>query len=356
MTHRPIVRKDNVRSPNGTETQGTPDGAPLDVAAIFNGYVGAYVIYALDQLGVWERLLEGPASIATLCGRYNADRTKLRVLLDSAAVLGHLEIRGETVSLTPASHDLVRNRGFFTWAVGGYNEVLRELPALATGRKRWGEDVQRNEAMVAAGAADVGRALMTSAEADVLDGLNYSAVADVGCGDGSRLIRLCRGNQSRRGIGIDISEAACNLAAKRVADAGLTDQVKITCQNIFRTDNRAVFPGVDLVSSFLMLHDLFAAYQDGVEVMRVLRSVFPDARYFLLADTNVYPWHQNTRPLPIFSLQFELVHAFMNVPIRPKELYEEAFVKSGLRIERCEPLGVPSTWLYLLRVPTADEA
>jgi hypothetical protein len=68
------------------------------------------------------------------------------------------------------------------------------------------------------------------------------------------------------------------------------------------------------------------------------------------------PWHQNTGPLPIFSLQFELVHAFMNVPIRPRELYEDAFAEAGLRIERCEPLGVPSTWLYLLSVPTTDVA
>lgn len=40
----------------------------------------------------------------------------------------------------------------------------------------------------------------------------------------------------------------------------------------------------------------------------------------------------------------------MNVPIRPKEVYEAAFLEAGLHIERCEPLGPPSTWLYLLRV------
>jgi histidinol-phosphate aminotransferase len=356
MTERSIVRDDHIRSVNGTDMSKAPGGPPLDVATMFNGYVGAHVVYALDRLGVWERLLEGPASVTTLCARDNADRTKLRALLDSATILGHVEIRDEIVSLAPGSHDLIRNRGFFTWAVGGYNEVLREMPALTTGHKRWGQEVRRDEAMVAAGAADVGRALMTSAEADVLDGLDYTSVADVGCGDGSRLIRLCGQEQPLRGIGIDISEPACALAAKRVADAGLTDHVRITCQNIFEPGSQAVFPGVDLVSSFLMLHDLFAAYRDGVEVMRALRHAFPDARYFLLADTNAHPWQRHTGQLPVFSLQFELVHAFMNVPIRPKELYEDAFVKAGLTIERCEPLGVPSTWLYLLRVPAADVA
>ncbi len=351
MTDRQAILKDSARSPNGNDPHKAPAGAPLDVVTIFNGYVGANVIFALDQLGVWDRLLEGPASMTALCARHNADPARLQALLGSAAVLGHVEICGETVSLTPASHDLVKNRGFFTAAVGGYSEVLREMPALTTGRKQWGKDVHRNEAMVAAAAADVGRTLMTSVEDTVLNKLRYGSVADLGCGDGSRLIRLCQGEQPRQGIGIDISEAACNLAANRVADAGLTDHIKIVCQDIFRVGNRAVFPGIDLVSSFLMLHDLFSVYQDGVEVLRALRFAFPDARYFLLADTTAYPWHRNTGPLPMFSLLFELVHAFMNVPIHFKEVYEDAFIKAGLRIERCEPLGAPSTWLYLLRVP-----
>jgi len=329
----------------------TSIGAPLAPATIFNGYVGAHVIYALDQLGVWDELLNGPVSMSVLCAQHNADRARLQALLDSAAILGQVEIHGELVSLAPASTDLIRNRGFFTWAVGGYSDLLQEMAALTTGRKRWGQEVNRDEAMVAAGAADVGEALMTSVEADVLNGVDFTSVADVGCGDGSRLIRLCQREQPRLGVGIDISEAACKLAVKRVSDAGLSSHITIACENIFHSGNRAAFPGIDLVSSFMMLHDLFAAYRNGSEVMRALRFAFPDTRYFLLADTNAYPWHQSTGRLPIFSLQFELVHAFMNVPIRPKELYEETFVKAGLRIERCEPLGVPSTWLYLLSVP-----
>lgn len=349
---------DHLRHHVASQPPGTTgihsNGAGLDAAALFNGYVGAHVVYALDELGVWTRLREGPASLAALTAPDSADRAMLGALLRSAAVLGHVELRDEVVSLTPAGQEVVGNRGFFRWAVGGYGELLRELPALATAQKRWGRDVRRDEAQVAEGAADVGRAMMTGIEHRVIADLNYTSVADIGCGDGSRLIRLCQANPPRQGLGIDISEAACALAAKRVAHAGLADHVKVVCRDILKTGDGVTFRGIDLVSSFLMLHDVFAAYPDGGTAMRALRRAFPDARYFLIADTNLHPWHRLEGPLPIFSLQFELVHAFMNVPIRPKEAYEAAFLEAGLHIERCEPLGPPSTWLYLLRVTERD--
>jgi hypothetical protein len=181
-------------------------------------------------------------------------------------------------------------------------------------------------------------------------------VADIGCGDGSRLIRLCQGEQPRRGLGLEISEPACALAAKRVADAGLADHIEITRQNVFAADNRPVFPGIELVSSFLMLHDLFHANPDGAEVIRSLRASFPDVKYFLFADTAAQPWQRHEGPLPPFSLGFELMHAFMDIPIVPKQVYERAFVAGGLTIERSAPFGAPSTWIYLLKVPTAQEA
>lgn len=327
-----------------------PTLAPMDVAAMFNGYVGAHVVFALRELGVWDELGHGPATVAALCAGSGADRVRLRALLRSAALLGHLELRDDVATLTAAGRDVAQHRGYFTWAVGGYGEMMRELPALTAHRD--GARFRRDEAYVASGSAECGRAMISPMESEVLAGLDYASVADLGCGDGSRLIGLC--GDERRGLGIDISEAACALAAKRVAEAGLGDHIEIACQNIFEGEDRAVFPGIDLVSSFLMMHDLFAA-MPGVEVVHALRAAFPDARYFLLADTNAQPWAAHEGPLPPFSLAFELAHSFMRVPVQPKELYEEAFRAGGLIIERRVKLGVPSSWLYLLRVPQDGE-
>ena len=331
-----------------------PTLGPLDAPTMFNGYVGAHVVYALRELGAWDRLAEGPVPVAALAGHAEADPGKVRALLRTAALLGHVQLRADIlhedlVTLTDTGRDLLRHKGFFTWGVGGYGELMRGLADLAVGAYPF----RRDEGRVAAGAGEVGKELMLPVEAAVISGLDYTSVADIGCGDGSRLIRLCQHGSSgpgRRGLGIDISEAACALAAKKVADAGLADHLEIICQNPFAGEHPPVFPGIDLASSFLMLHDLFATYPDGVSVVAALRRAFPDARYFLLADTAAQPWSRHTGPLPPFSLEFELAHAFMGVPIPTKEVYERAFLDGGLTIERCEPFGAPSTWIYLLRV------
>lgn len=341
-----VLPESTVDTPREHWNAPVPTLAPVDVPTMFNGYVGAHVVFALRQLGVWDRLAHGPGSVTALAGYAEADPGRLRALLRTAALLGQVELSGDTVSLTATGRDVLRHKGFFTWGVGGYGELMRSLPALAAG----GNGFRRDEALVAAGAGEVGREMMLPVEADVVAGLAYRSVADIGCGDGSRLIRLCQGDPAKRGLGIDISEAACGLAAKKVADAGLTDHVEIVCQNPFAGPNPPVFPGIDLVSSFLMLHDLFAAQPEGVEVVRALRRAFPDARYFLLADTAAQPWRRHTGALPPFSLEFELAHAFMGVPIPAREVYEQAFLDGGLTIERREPFGAPSTWIYLLKV------
>ncbi|WP_442978122.1 SAM-dependent methyltransferase [Saccharothrix sp. 6-C] len=83
-------------------------------------------------------------------------------------------------------------------------------------------------------------------------GIDFTSVADLGCGDATRLIRLCGRDESLRGIGIDISAAACDLAAGKVADAGLADRVEIVRTDVLDRVDHRVFPGVDLVASFLI--------------------------------------------------------------------------------------------------------
>lgn len=308
---------------------------------------------ALRTLGVWDRLVAGPQPVAALAEEAGARPGRLRAMLQTTALLGLVELRDEIATITDAGRNLVRHIGFFTWAAGGYGHIMANLSGLAALDSTQAVGGLRDEAAVAAGSAEVGHELMLPVEARLLAGVEYASAADIGCGDGSRLIRLCRGEVPRRGLGLEISEPAAVLAAKRVADAGLADHIEISRQNVFAASGRPVFPGIELVSSFLMLHDLFAGAADGVEVVRGLREVFPDARYFLFGDTAVQPWQRHEGPLPPFSLGFELMHAFLGVPLVTREAYERAFLAGGLSIERREPFGAPSTWAYLLKVEDA---
>jgi histidinol-phosphate aminotransferase len=327
-----------------------PNTDPMTPAELFNGYVGAHVIFALHRLGALRHLAQAADGCRrdelALAAAVPADR--LGALLDVTERLGYVEFQGEALALTRAGREVVRQLGFFTWGVGGYGELLRNLEPMARGDARFGREVCRDEAQVASGSGEVDAALMRPIEDELLAELDFTSVADLGCGGATRLIRLCGRDSARTGLGIDISESACGLARKNVANAGLAARVTIVHENVERCFGARTFPGVDLVTSFLMMHDLFNAATDGGSVMRSLRETFPDARYFLIADTTAQPWPELTGPLPIFSLGFELLHSFMDVRIQPRAAYEDAFAAGGLAVERCVPFGAPSTWLYLL--------
>lgn len=359
---------DSFVSALGTVLNGNPRSAPyastdphwrrpvptlpaIEPDVLFNGFAGAHVAVTLHQLGVWEILDHAPAAVRTLAARTGASTDWMLILLRTMALLGYVELRDQVATLTTAGRALHEQMGLFVWGVGGYGAMLGNLRGLATGDLTYGKDVHRDEALIALGAGEADRALMQGIESEILSGIGFRVVADIGCGSADRLIRLCAAHPDRRGIGIDISAPACTLAAERVREAGLAERVEIIREDVLDTMNTRTFPGVDFVTCFFMLHDLFATDDNHADVIRSLRSIFPDARLFLFGDTAAQRWEQHTRTPPIFSLEFELVHAAMGVQLRAKETYLRAFRDAGLQVERCEPFGVPSTWAFLLSVP-----
>src|SRR5207237_10737266 len=112
-------------------------------------------------------------------------------------------------------------------------------------------------------------------------------MAAIGCGNGSRLIRLCRRYPDLIGVCVDISDAACRLAGDAVAEAGLEHRISVVCRDALSlTEDRSLSPklvDVDTVTSFFMLHDLFTRYATPVTALRRLREAFPRAQTFLLA-------------------------------------------------------------------------
>jgi histidinol-phosphate aminotransferase len=345
QTTRPETTRPETTRPETTPPETSPASA-VSPSALFNGYIGAHVLYALHELGVLAKLDEGESALAALAPAVDAAR--LTALLRTMSLLGYVEFDGDTVTVTSLGRDLLRQRGYFIWSVGGHRDIWASLAQLTDGRAQYGHDVLRDTSRVAVGSSEADRLLMRPIQDQVCATIEFDSVADLGCGDGSRLIRICEGAPDRRGLGIDISPAACELATRKVARAGLADRAQIVQADIRDTIGHRTFPGIQLVMSIFMLHDLFAATTDHPGLIRLLRDTFPDARYFLLADTTTQPAYRPDQQLPIFSLGFELAHSFMDVSLQTRESYEAAFAAGGLKILQSVPFGAPSTWLFLL--------
>lgn len=338
------------RLQTATEAYPWPATEPvvgLSPAQFFNGYVGANVVFALERMSALSHLAEGASTVERLALATGVDADRLDAVLAAASRLGLVARHDGQLSLTETGRELARNAGYFVWAVGGYAAVLGGIADWARGEKRYGHDLHRDPVMVALGSAKCDASFIAPVFFEVLDGLDFTCVADLGCGTAARLIEICKRYPVRSGLGVEISEGACQVAREAVARAGLQHRIEVHCADATRFDGaRDRRESVDLVASFLLMHDLFAAVDPPEALFDRLRETFPNARRFLLADTNRMPAAPGAAP--IFSVGFELVHSVMGVRIRPREEYERTFRHAGLRLRERRPLGVPNTWLYLL--------
>ncbi|MFJ5779979.1 SAM-dependent methyltransferase [Streptomyces sp. NPDC093094] len=331
--------------------------APIGVDHAFNGYVAGTVINALDRLGVWERLAAAPLldlrALAVDLGPAVRERV-LRELVRAAATCGWVRLQedGDTALLTSAGQEIIRMRGYFTWGVGGYNEVFAQAHRIVTGEGAFGTDVLRDEAMVALGSGQNDRSFMSGTLDEVLADVDFSVLADLGSGISARVSRVVGERPGTRGLGLDISAPATELGVRTIAEAGLTGRVEAIRTDVLdvchRDAHRDKLAQVDTVMSFFLLHDLLADPVTRPHTFTRLREAFPAARTFVLADTMLRPDAENSASLPVFSLGYELAHALMGVPLHTKETYEELFAAAGLVPRRIVPFGTPHSWLYVL--------
>lgn len=320
---------------------------PPDV--LFNAYVGAMVAHAYGQIGLFAALeplcRRTPAQIAT---EITVDLPRLQALLHVGTALGYLHVHPDgSVQFSPAGEELRCQIGYFTWAVGGYGKLLHALGPLCRDNQPW--EPLRDSGMVAMGTAQSNGLATQSILDDVLDALTFSTLADIGCGSAARLIHCCLRYPAVRGIGIDISAEAITLARRQVEEHGLGGRIQLIhadVADLLRADKPyPMFADVDLVTSFMMLHDLHNVPALRGDLFERLQALFPRAGHFAIADTVRMPDVRDC--LPIFNLAFELVHAYMDLTIPAQATYEEAFERAGLHIAERRDFGTPHTYLWL---------
>ncbi|MFI9543144.1 SAM-dependent methyltransferase [Streptomyces sp. NPDC052016] len=309
-------------------------------------------MFALEQLGLFAWFDESNhLNVTEYCRLRKLDESVFRQLLSVAEAFGQLVVTGDRVTPAPAWSELRRKIGFFTWGVGGYHDVFAGAAAITRGERVFGRDVLRNEAMVALGSAQADMALMRHLLDEQIAELDFSVIADLGSGISERVCRLVASRPGARGLGLDISASATELAAGTVERYGLTDRVQPICADVldvlFRGRRIEGADQVDVATSFMFLHDLLVDPSTRMDVIPALRKAFPNAHTFLLGDTTVRPRGEGDT-LPVFSSGFELAHALMGVPIYTREEYENLFREGGLHLRRTIPFGAPHTYLFVL--------
>lgn len=313
-------------------------------AGLYNNYISVYVLMALNQLDVLQNL----STTSSMQREEDRKNDKITYLLNLAHTMGIIIIEGDKVRLTEYGENLKTNVGFFTWAAGGYAALLKDLAAIAKGV------VTDTYALVdgkyvAEGSHECNKSLMAPIFNSHIKSVEYNIIADLGCGNAGRLINFMNVKAGTKGIGIDISKGAIELAQDNVKKANMNDRIQLYHANVFDeiNDTSKVFPKVDTVTCFMMFHDLLNIDTGKMNLFDYLNRAFPDATTYIIADT--VKSSDIIGELPIFTMGFELIHKFQDIQLFTLEYYTNYFKNAGFEVEQPIPFGVPNTYIFILK-------
>lgn len=327
--------------------------SPRRVFAYMEGFVTCAAFAALQAVGRLDDLAAQGVRPADL----GSDRFLAAAVLHYLAQRGVLrrdaEGEGEDgiYRLTELGHELYDDRSYLIWLSGGYGDPLHQLGALLTGERRFGVDVDRDMRWVAVGTALAGQKDLLPEVHKLLGEIDFTRVADVGCGHAHLLLSLCEDGR-RTGIGIDVSAAACAEAEAGVRAAETGDRVTIVEAD---AKDLATVPGledVDLVLAFFFLHEVLEDGEDAlVAWLRSLGQRLPAGAWVLTAE--VTPSTQPRSTAEPFTPEYVLTQALMHQTIVDAAHWRRAFAAGGFDVCRIVQTDLPGTFLILARTPEA---
>ncbi|MFI6576652.1 class I SAM-dependent methyltransferase [Nocardiopsis sp. NPDC050513] len=319
-------------------TTGDPGNT---VAYIYNSAVAASAVSAAWELGALDQLDQrGSLDVHEFAADHRLD---VPATLGLFRALASVDIvHREDAKVVPGPHfaETLRTRSFFHWLTRGSAELFRRMPELLREENRVGDFHRRDSAAIARACREISAFCYDPWFWEAVDGLDFavSAVADLGCGSGDRLIKLLERRPGARAVGVDIARPALDVAQEAAAAAGLADRVTLLEADVRTMEARPELAGVDLLTCFMMGHD-FWPRDRCVDTLRRLRALFPDARRFLLGDATRTVGVAD-RDLPAFALAFECGHDIMGTFIPTAGDWESVFEEGGWRLLRKHSIDI----------------
>jgi phenylpyruvate C(3)-methyltransferase len=319
-------------------------------SSIFNLAIAAYAISSACDLEIIDELKhKNVINIQSFCFSKNLHQQTVKAIISTLCCFDICQSTSDENIFQQGSlfAEIYHTKGCFLWLIRGYGSTLQNLASIAHNQNRTGSFIQADGKYIAIASADQGSRFVDPYFEKVLHSYPFAIVADIGCGNAQRLVQLAKQNPEVHGVGVDINQNAVFLAHSRIAEEGLSERIKILQGDMRYLEERPEFANVDTLFSFFCGHD-FWHQSSCLEVMQNLRSVFPNAKRFLLCDTyrsNIVP----SSNIPIFTLGFETVHAVMGQYIPSLEEWMNLFAESSWKCVYRHEVEAPFTTIFDLR-------
>jgi len=275
------------------------DLSPEPIIQVASGYMAAKQLFVAVEIGLFETLAEGAATIDELGQRTNIPRRTLRIITDAMVALGLLERTGDhyrngvtTAAFLSGSGgpDL---RAFFRLLNSvSYRRWVRLEEAIRTDRIIFGESgfAEEEQRLYSAGVEAV-TAGTAQALASTYDFAPHRRVLDLGGGTGSFLLPILARYQNLECTLYDLPQVAA-ATRQRMASDLVGARIQVIAADFFKD---SIPEGYDVVIIANIVH-CFAADRVIHLLRRVREHVSAEAR-ILLVDF----WTDPTHTQPVFA-------------------------------------------------------
>lgn len=286
------------------------DGAALQLRRKLMGFIVSQAIVAVTELGVPDRIADGPADVTDLACAVGADPVALRRFLRALAAEGvftedehgrfgltamGMLLRTESPGSLRHFARLMTGEAYRAWSDAEYS-VRTGLPAFERvfGMPMFEWLADHDRASVRFNAAQAGLAEVRMSPLLDRDWSGTSTVVDVGGGNGALLSGLLNAHPHLRGILFDLPHVA-GEAERKLAAAGLSDRVRCVGGD-FRD---GVPAGGDVYVLAQILHD----WDDttAVEILRQCRRALPAQGRLLILEL-IVPENDVPHPAKLLDL------------------------------------------------------
>lgn len=318
-----------------TDAPALTDQAPVLLTQIA-GYVGFRTIALGLRAGLIEALAAEPGGITAddLADQLDLDPFYIAVWCRGALAAGVCERDADRYRLAAHMGTLLLDTGSPAH-VGGVFDVLgqpevfdRFEASLSGGERMWWDDTSPDWI---AGVAGTGRPFYTRlvpAGLAQVPGLTErlaqgGRIVDTACGAGAGLLRLAEHFPALDIVGVDGDAHSLEVAARRLADAGLTQRVQLVHQPL---EELALDASAALVINNISMHEC----RDIDEVTRRIRATLEPGGWFVVSDFPFPDTVDGLRSVPgriMSGIQF--YEAQIDDQLLPRTAYDDLLDRHG---------------------------
>ena len=320
---------------------------PEPIVRIAQGFMAAKLMFAANELGLFEALSDAPADLDALASRTGLTRRSTRIAADAMVALELLERSGDDYRNAPvAERFLTGERGLQPllrhWDQISYPTWQSLTTALATGPPQEATALPPEKQQIMCAGIEAILAGPSKALAQVVDFSAHRRLLDIGCGTGSWTITALRHHPRLRATLVDLPVVA-DIAKQRIGAEGLADRADVVAGDALADP---LPRGHDVVLVANLVH--YFAPETNRELLRRIRAAAATGTRLLLADFWTDPTH--TQPVPAALMAGEFA-----VHVPEGDVYSVDEVRgwlpdTGWRFEAHQPLAGPQSLITALAV------